>query len=220
MRILIIEDDEIIGDGLSTALKIEGYAADWVRNKEDASLALSSHAYDMILLDIGLPDGSGLDLLNDIRQKKNYVPIIVLTAYDKTEYKVKGLDIGADDYLTKPFKLAELKARIRALNRRRKGNVIPLLKIGTIELNPASKKVTKSGKSVTMRSKEFAILKILMERPQDVVSKKTIENNLYGWGMEIESNTVEVYVSKLRKKLGKEAIETIKNEGYKFATTE
>lgn len=220
MRILIIEDDQIIGDGLSTALKIESYATDWVRNKEDASSALSSHVYDMILLDIGLPDGSGLDLLNDIRQKKNYVPIIVLTAYDKTEYKVKGLDIGADDYLTKPFKLAELKARIRALNRRRKGNVIPLLKIGTIELNPASKKVTKSGKSVTMRSKEFAILKILMERSQDVVSKRTIEDNLYGWGMEIESNTVEVYVSKLRKKLGKKAIETIKNEGYRFATIE
>lgn len=219
MRVLVVEDDKIIGDGLLTALKLEGYAVDWVEDKESATLAFETHEYDMLLMDIGLPDGSGLDLLAEIRASKSEVPILMLTAYDKTSYKVKGLDTGADDYLIKPFKLDELKARIRALHRRREGRSQPLLKAGDIELNPATKKVTLKSKDIALGPKEFAILQLLMEKPGEVLSKQAIEDSMYGWGMEIESNTIEVHVSKLRKKLGKDVIETIKNMGYRFAVS-
>jgi DNA-binding response OmpR family regulator len=216
MRILVIEDDKIIGDGLLTALKLEGYAADWVEDKESATLALKTHAYDMLLMDIGLPDGSGLDLLAELRSGGNTVPILILTAYDKTSYKVKGLDLGADDYLIKPFKLEELKARIRALHRRREGISRPIFKLGDIKLNPATKEVHLKNKLITLGSKEFSILQLLMEKPGEVLSKPTIEESMYGWGEEIESNAIEVHVSKLRKKLGKGVIETIKHMGYRF----
>lgn len=219
MRILVVEDDKIIGDGLLTALKLEGYATDWVEDKESATLAFETREYDMLLMDIGLPDGSGLDLLAEIRAKKSGVPILMLTAYDKTSYKVKGLDTGADDYLIKPFKLDELKARIRALHRRREGRSQPLLKADDIQLNPATKKVTFQNKDIALGPKEFTILQLLMENPGEVLSKQAIEDSMYGWGMEIESNTIEVHVSKLRKKLGKDIIETIKNMGYRFAAS-
>ncbi|MDA0782844.1 MAG: response regulator [Rickettsiales bacterium] len=222
MRILIVEDDKIIGDGLLTALQLEGYAVDWTEDKESAKLALKTNEYDMILydmilMDIGLPDGSGLDLLSEIRANKNGIPILMLTAYDKVNYKVQGLDAGADDYLIKPFKLDELKARIRALHRRREGIASPLLNVGDIELNPATKRVKKDGNDVPLGPKEFAILQLLMEKPDAVLSKQAIEDSMYGWGMEIESNTIEVHVSKLRKKLGKDIIETIKYVGYRLA---
>jgi len=217
MRILVIEDDKIIGDGLLTALKLEGYAVDWVENKKFAILAFETHKYGMLLIDIGLPDGSGLDLLAEIRLKNGEVPILMLTAYDETNYKVEGLDLGADDYLIKPFKLEELKARIRALHRRSEGRSKPLLRAGSIELNPATKKVTIEGQPIQLGPKEFTILRLFMENPNEVLNKQVIEEHIYGWGMEIESNTIEVHVSKLRKKLGKDVIETIKNMGYRFA---
>lgn len=217
MRILVIEDDKIIGDGLFTSLRLEGYAIDWVEDKETATLAIETHSYDMLLMDIGLPDGSGLDLLAEIRAKKSEVPILMLTAYDKTNYRVKGLDSGADDYLIKPFKLDELKARIRALHRRREGRSQPLLKANDITLNLATKKVSLKNNDIPLGPKEFSILQLLMERPGEVLSKQAIEDSMYGWGMEIESNTIEVHVSKLRKKLGKDVIKTIKNMGYCFA---
>jgi len=217
MRILVIEDDKIIGDGLLTALKLEGYAVDWVENKKFAILAFETHKYGMLLIDIGLPDGSGLDLLAEIRVKNGEVPILMLTAYDETNYKVEGLDLGADDYLIKPFKLEELKARIRALHRRSEGRSKPLLRAGSIELNPATKKVTIEGQPIQLGPKEFTILRLFMENPNEVLNKQVIEEHIYGWGMEIESNTIEVHVSKLRKKLGKDVIETIKNMGYRFA---
>ncbi len=219
MRILVVEDDKIIGDGLQTALKLEGYAVDWVEDKASATLVFETHEYDMLLMDIGLPDGSGLDLLVEIRAKKSEVPILMLTAYDKTSYKIKGLDLGADDYLIKPFKLDELKARIRALHRRWEGRSQPLLQVGDIELNPATKKVTLAKKDILLGPKEFVILQLLMEKPGEVLSKQVIEDNMYGWGMEIESNTIEVHVSKLRKKLGKDVIKTIKNMGYRCAVS-
>lgn len=217
MRVLVVEDDKIIGEGLLTALKLEGYAVDWVRDKESAVLAFKTHEYDMLLLDIGLPDGSGLDLLSEIRVKKERIPILMLTAYDKTSYKVRGLDLGADDYMIKPFKLNELKARIRALHRRREGRALPVLKTNKVELNPATKKVKVYGKEVSLTAKEFVILQLLMERKGEVLSKKVIEDGIYGWEMEIESNAIEVHVSKLRKKIGKSLIETVKNTGYRFA---
>jgi DNA-binding response OmpR family regulator len=141
----------------------------------------------------------------------------MLTAYDKVSYKVQGLDAGADDYLIKPFKLDELKARIRALHRRHEGSAQPLLSVGDIELNPATKRITKSGKEIKLGPKEFAILQVFMEKPDEVLSKQVIEDSMYGWGVEIESNTIEVHVSKLRKKLGKDTIETIKYVGYRLA---
>ncbi len=218
MRILVVEDDKIIGDGLTTALQLDGYAVDWVKNKESASLAFETHVYEMLLLDIGLPDGSGLDFLADVRARKNNIPILILTAYDSLTLKVRGLDCGADDYLIKPFKLEELQARLRALHRRREGRAQPLLKAGTIELDPASRRVSKAGKPINLGPREFAVLQALMEKPDKVLSKQALEDSLYGWGMEIESNSIEVHVSKLRKKLGKEAIETIKYVGYRLAT--
>lgn len=219
MRILVIEDDKIIGDGLLTALKLDGHAVDWAETKESAILAFETHIYDMLLIDVGLPDGSGLDLLAKIREQKSKVPIIMLTAYDKTDYKVQGLDAGADDYLIKPFKLNELKARIRALHRRREGRSQPLLKARGIELNPATQIVKLAGKIVILRPKEFIVLRLLMEKPDKILSKRLIEDSMYGWGQEIASNTVEVHVSNLRKKLGKCTIETVKNVGYRFAVS-
>lgn len=218
MRILIIEDDKIIGDALLTALKIEGYAVDWVETKESAILAFETHTYNMLLIDIGLPDGSGIDLLTEIRAQKNKVPIIMLTAYDKTDYKVQGLDAGADDYLIKPFRLNELKARIRALHRRREGRSQTLLQARNLSLNLATQRVKLSGISIKLTPKEFIILQLLMEKPDEILSKQLIEDSIYGWGEEIASNTIEVYISKLRKKLGKDIIETIKNVGYRIAT--
>lgn len=218
MRILIIEDDKIIGDALLTALKIEGYAVDWVETKETAILAFETHTYNMLLIDIGLPDGSGIDLLTEIRAQKNKVPIIMLTAYDKTDYKVQGLDAGADDYLIKPFRLDELKARIRALHRRREGRSQTLLQVRNLSLNLATQRVKLAGISITLTPKEFIILQLLMEKPDEILSKQLIEDSIYGWGEEIESNTIEVYISQLRKKLGKDIIETIKNVGYRIAT--
>lgn len=219
MRILVIEDDKIIGDGLVTALRLENYAVDWVEDKESATLAFETHPYDMLLMDIGLPDGSGLDLLAEIRAKKSGVPILMLTAYDKIDYKVRGLDAGADDYLIKPFKLVELKARVRALHRRREGRSQPLLRAKGIELNPATKKVSVEGAETVLGPKEFAILQLPMERPDEVLSKREIEDSMYGWGMEIASNTIESHISKLRKKIGADMIETIKHMGYRFAVS-
>lgn len=217
MRVLVVEDDKIIGDGLLTALKLEGYAVDWVKDKESATLAFETNEYDMLLLDIGLPDGSGLDFLSEVRKKASDVPILILTAFDDMDIKVKGLDAGADDYLIKPFELKELKARLRAVYRRKKGDSQPLLAIGSIVLDPASRKVMKDDRPVNLSTKEFVILQILMEKPNKVFSKQEIEDSLYGWDMEIESNTIEVHIYKLRKKLGKKMIETIKYVGYRFA---
>jgi two-component system response regulator QseB len=219
MRILVVEDDQIIGDGLVKSLNFEGYAVDWAEDKDSALTAFETNEYEMLLLDIGLPDGSGLDILKEIRQKKNNVPALILTAFEDTETKVQGLDGGADDYLIKPFKLEELKARIRALHRRKEGNSQPILKAGNISLDPASRKIEQSGKNINISTKEFAVLQVLIEKPNKVFSRQEIEDRLYGWGKEIESNAIESHISNLRKKLGKEVIETIKYVGYRFAPT-
>lgn len=217
MRILAVEDDKVIGDGIKAALQLEGYAVDWVETVESAKLALLAHTYEMLLLDIGLPDGSGLSLLSDIRDRKDSIPILILTAYDDIGHKVKGLDGGADDYLIKPFRLEELLARMRALHRRREGRTHPMLSSGTLVLDPASKQVTQQGQPIILGPREFAVLQALMEEPAAVLSRHQLEDRLYGWGMEVESNAIEAHISKLRKKLGKAAIETIKYVGYRLA---
>jgi len=216
MRVLLVEDDKIIGDGVSAGLDLEGYAIDWVEDKESAETALDTNQYGMVVLDIGLPDGSGIDILKKLRERKNDVPVIILTAYDDVAYRVKGLDAGADDYLVKPFKLDELKARLRALRRRSNGKAEPVLKAKDIVLNPSTKTVTKGGQPVQLGHKEFAILQTLMENAGKLISKAHLEDGLYGWETEIESNTVEVHIHGIRKKLGKELIETVKFVGYRI----
>ncbi len=217
MRVLIVEDDKIIGDGLVQGLTLEGYAVDWVQNRQDAESAFDSQTYDLAVIDIGLPDGSGLDVVKHLRTNRNPIPVLILTAYDGVNYKVRGLDVGADDYLIKPFDLNELAARLRALRRRAEGNASPVLNRAGVTLDPASHKVMKDGQAVDLGPKEFAILNILMSRDGRVLSKTQIEESLYGWNAEVESNTVEVHIHGLRKKLGKDIIETIRHVGYRMA---
>lgn len=214
MRVLVVEDDKIIGDGIVQGLQLDGYAVDWVEDKESAETALAANHYELLILDIGLPDGSGLDVLKKLRDHNNNVPALVLTAYDEVAYKVKGLDAGADDYLIKPFDLNELLARLRALRRRASGRASPKLVVEDVVLDPASRVVTQAGRRVELGPKEFAILHIMMEKPGRVFSKSQLEENLYGWDMEIESNTIEVHVHGIRKKLGKDFIRTIRHVGY------
>ncbi|MBA6350960.1 MULTISPECIES: response regulator [unclassified Colwellia] len=217
MRILIVEDDKIIGDGLVQCLLMDNYAVDWVETKESAETALLTTPYDLLLLDIGLPDGSGLDVLKKLRRDKNDVPVLILTAYDETPHKVEGLDAGADDYLVKPFDLDELCARIRALQRRASGRGTPLFKSANIILDPATHKVTQAGETVRLGPKEFAILQTLMEKPGLILSKAQIQDKLYGWNMETESNTIEVHIHGIRRKLGKSAVITVRHVGYHVA---
>lgn len=217
MRVLVVEDDKVIGDGISQALEMEHYAADWVEDMESAETALMTNHYELVILDIGLPDGSGLDILKRMRGKQDETPVLVLTAYDDTAYRVKGLDSGADDYLVKPFKLEELFARLRAIRRRAGGHASPVLKAGAVTLDPAANRVTLYGEAVNLGPKEFSILHVLMEREGRIVSRAQLEESLYGWDMEIESNTIEVHIHGLRKKLGKDFIETVRHVGYRVA---
>jgi DNA-binding response OmpR family regulator len=217
MRILIVEDDKVIGDGLVQGLLMDNYAVDWVKTKNIADTALRTTTYDLMILDIGLPDGSGLDVLKKLRQEKNNIPVMILTAYDETSQKVKGLDTGADDYLIKPFDLDELRARIRALQRRSTGRGTPLFKSADIILDPATHKVTLADTPIKLGPKEFSILQALMENPGRILSKAQLEGKLYGWDMENESNTIEVHIHGLRRKLGKDAVITVRHVGYKVA---
>ena len=214
MRILIVEDDKVIGDGLVQGLLMDNYAVDWVETKASADTALRTTPYDLLVLDIGLPDGSGLDILTKLRTVKSDLPVLILTAYDETPHKIKGLDSGADDYLIKPFDLDELRARIRALQRRANGRGTPLFKSGDIELDPSTHSVTQADKPVKLGPKEFAILQTLIEKPGRILSKAQIEDKLYGWNMETESNTIEVHIHGLRRKLGKGAVITVRHVGY------
>ena len=217
MRVLVIEDDKIIGDGISHALEIEHYATDWVEDVESAKTALITNDYEMVILDIGLPDGSGFDILKQLRNKNDTIPILILTAYDDLSYRVKGLDSGADDYLVKPFKLKELLARLRALRRRASGRSNPVLQVRGVTLDPAANTVTQNGEMINVGPKEFAILHTLMEKQGKVVTKANLEESLYGWNMEIESNTIEVHIHGLRKKLGKAFIKTLRHVGYQVS---
>jgi two-component system response regulator QseB len=217
MRILVVEDDKIIGDGLVQGLLMDNYAVDWVETTASAYTALLTTPYDLLVLDIGLPDGSGLDVLTKLRREKSDVPVLILTAYDETPHKIKGLDLGADDYLIKPFDLDELRARIRALRRRANGRGTPVFISGNIVLDPSTQVVTQSDKPIKLSPKEFAILQALIEKPGRILSKAQIEDKLYGWNMETESNTVEVHIHGLRRKLGKDVVITVRHVGYQVA---
>lgn len=214
MRILLVEDDALLGDATRMALRQRGHAVDWVSHADDAEAACLASDFDAILLDIGLPGRSGLDLLRQLRGRQDHTPVLVLTARDRIEQRVEGLDAGADDYLVKPFDISEVDARLRALVRRRSGQASPVLSVGAIALDPASRCVTFEGKPVTLSAREFAVLQVMMERPGHVFDRAAIEERLYDWDSSVESNAVEVYISRLRKKFGKTVIRTVRGLGY------
>ena len=217
MRVLLVEDDRMIGDSLRESLRAEGYAVDWVRDAEAAVAATGTERFDLLLLDLGLPRAGGLEVLRTLRARGDATPVIVLTARDGPGDRVAGLDAGADDYLVKPFDLDELLARMRALLRRHAGRAAPLLRHGGVTLDPATRQVTLQGRPVLLSAREYAVLELLLQRPGAVLSRAQIEDRLYGWGEEIESNAVSVYVHQLRKKLGPEFIRSMRGVGYFLA---
>ncbi len=214
MRILLAEDDELIGDGIAAGLRDDGHAVDWAQDGEAALAALETHEYSAVVLDLGLPRRDGLEVLRRMRAAGDSTPVIVLTARAAVDERVAGLDAGADDYLGKPFALDELLARLRALSRRAAGRSAPLLKSGRIVLDPAAHAVTLDGAPVALSAREFALLRLLMENAGRVLARERLEHALYGWNEEIESNALEVHVHHLRRKLGKEAIATVRGVGY------
>jgi len=222
MRLLLVEDDRMIGESLQRALRLEGYAVDWVRDATAAQTTLASERFDLVLLDLGLPSAAGvdarradgLDVLRAARARHDATPVIVLTARDARGDRVAGLDAGADDYLVKPFELDELNARIRAVVRRHAGRAEPLLAASGVTLDPAQRRVMRDGVAVALSAREFAVLEALMTKPGAVLSRTQLEDRLYGWGEEIESNAISVYVHQLRKKLGSEFIRNARGVGY------
>lgn len=217
MRLLLVEDDAMIGRAVSRALRVEHYAVDWVHDGISAETALLNPAYDLVLLDLGLPGRDGLEVLARARRSGVDRPVLILTARDAVESRVAGLDAGADDYLPKPFDLDELSARIRALLRRSSGRSIPQLRHAGVTLDPVTREVRRAGVPVVLTAREFALLRTLMERPAAVLSRDQLCDKLYGWGAEVESNTVEVYVHGLRRKLGAGFIVTVRGVGYCLA---
>ncbi len=216
MRILLVEDDPVLADGVRAGLSIAGFTVDVVSTCADARAALAGARFDALVLDLMLPDGSGLDVLGAMRAGLDATPVLLLTALDETADKVRGLDTGADDYLGKPFDLDELGARLRALARRGGGRASPRLVHGEIELDPATLSVFRCGVPVAVSRREFAVLALLVERPGMIRPKGEIEERLYGWQEDIESNTVEVYIHNLRGKLGRDLIETVRGVGYRI----
>lgn len=214
MRILLVEDDEIIGGAVRDHIAATVHAVDWVKNLADAAEAASSVNYGLILLDLQLPDGVGVDFLKTLRKSANNTPVIILTARDQISDRIEGLNSGADDYLVKPFNLGELSARIIAVARRYAGSPQPMLRVGDLEVDQSQRRLIVSGKDVVLTGREWAVLDLLVARPGAMVSKDQVEEALYAFGSEIESNTVEVYVSRLRKKIGKDRIRTARGVGY------
>ncbi|MET3353149.1 response regulator transcription factor [Xanthobacter autotrophicus] len=215
MRILVVEDDPILMDGLKVGLGLAGATVDDVATCADARAALAAGRFDAVVLDVMLPDGSGLDVLATLRARGDATPVLLLTALDEPPDRVRGLDGGADDYLGKPFDLDELAARVRAIARRGHGRAGPLLRAGALVLDPATLSATLDGQAIALSRREFAVLSALMERPGVIRSRMEIEERLYGWQEEVESNAVEVHIHNLRAKVGREAIETVRGLGYR-----
>jgi two-component system response regulator QseB len=217
VRLLLVEDDPMIGASAQQGLRQDGFTVDWAHDGQAAELALRTEKYDLLLLDLGLPKKDGLNLLRDLRLRGNAIPVLILTARDAVADRVKGLDSGADDYLVKPFDLDELAARIRALLRRRAGRVDPVIRHGELTLNPATHEATFAGAPLVLSAREFALLEALLDRPEAILSRAQLEERIYGWGEEIESNAVEVYVHSLRRKLGADFIKNVRGVGYRVA---
>lgn len=214
MRILLVEDDALLGDGLRAGLAQSGFTVDWVEDGMAADAALSANRFAAVVLDWNLPRQDGLTLLRRLRGRRDATPVLMLTARDVLEDRIAGLDAGADDYLIKPIAIAELAARLRALTRRAAGRSEPVFRHGALQLNPAQRSVTLAEQPLDLSAREFDLLALLIAQPGRPMSREQIENALYGWGEEVESNAIEVHVHHLRKKLGSEWIKTLRGVGY------
>jgi two-component system response regulator QseB len=217
MRVLLVEDDPMIGRAVSAGLQDGGYAVDWVRDGGEAELALANGVYDLALLDLGLPRRDGMEILKSVRRSGTKLPVLVITARDSVADRVAGLDEGADDYLVKPFDLDELLARARAVIRRHEGRPSPDRAYGALSIDPARRRVVFRGSAVELSSREYAVLEALMKEPGAVVSREKLEDAVYGWGEEVESNSIEVHLHHLRRKLAPELIRNVRGVGYRIA---
>lgn len=220
MRVLVVEDDPMIGRAVMNGLRDAGYAVDWVRDGVEAEGVLTGGAYDLAVLDLGLPRRDGLDILRSLRRSKKDLPVVVITARDSIRERVTGLDSGADDYLVKPFDLDELLARTRVVVRRRVGRGNPTIRHGALTLDPVMRTVIFRGARVELSAREFTVLETLAQEPGAVVSREKLEDAVYGWGQEIESNCVEVYLHHLRRKLDHGLIRNVRGVGYRLALLE
>jgi len=218
MRVLLVEDDASLGEAVRDHIASDGHAVDWVKRLDDAEGAHHGVGFDLIFLDLNLPDGRGLDFLRQLRKGRDATPVIILTAMDQISWRIDGLNAGADDYLVKPFDLSELSARLLAVSRRYGGNPNPLLTIGDVAIDLAHRTVTVDGNAADVTGREWAVLERLVRHPGAIVSKTQIEDTLYEFGAEVESNAVEVYVSRLRRKLGQDVITTVRGLGYRVDT--
>jgi len=214
MRILLIEDDPMIGKSLREALQDSGMSVDWAKTGEDGEAALSGGGYALVLLDVGLPGKSGVDVLRTVRQSGDKTPLLMITARDELEDRVAGLDLGADDYVAKPFEMRELMARIRAVLRRHGGAAISVLGNGEIELDLGTHEVRYRGKSLVLPAREFALLRALLDRPGTILSRSQLEERLYGWGEEVESNAIDVLIHYLRRRFDKDIIRNVRGAGW------
>jgi len=220
MRLLLVEDDQMIGEAVRLGLRRQGLTVDWVQDGAAAKTALSTETFDLVLLDLGLPKLDGLQVLKWLRGTGSKVPVLILTARDSVNDRIRGLDAGADDYILKPFDFDELAARVRAVLRRQSGRAENLVEHLGVTMDPASHAVTRDGEPVNLSQREFALLEALLEHPGQVLSRVQLEERLYGWGEEVESNAVEVHIHNLRKKLGAEYIQNVRGVGYRVRATQ
>ncbi len=216
LRVLLVEDNIILGEAVRDHVAAADHAVDWMKTLEDARVSLRTVTYGLILLDLRLPDGSGIALLRELRAAGTATPVIILTAHDQISDRIEGLHSGADDYLVKPFDLGELSARMLAVIRRYGGNISPVIQVGQVKISPVDRRVFAGGEEIGLSGREWAVLDTLLARPGAIISKAQIEEALYAFGSEIESNTVEVYVSRLRKKLGRDHVVTVRGVGYRI----
>jgi two-component system, OmpR family, response regulator len=214
MRILLVEDDRMVGAAMEQALKDAAYAVDWVTDGETAIAAARNEAYDLAVLDLNLPPPDGLEVLRRLRRQHQQLPAIIVTARDGVDDRIKGLDLGADDYLVKPFEIGELLARMRAVLRRQNSGTSPILSNGTTSLDPATRMASHSGKTRHLTAREFALLRALLARPGAILSREDLERHIYGWNEEVESNAVEFLIHSIRRKLGATAIRNVRGFGW------
>lgn len=216
MKLLLAEDDPMIGASVEQGMRRAGFVVDWCRDGKAAELALETGAYSLLMLDLGLPKQDGLELLRKLRRAGSDIPVLIVTARDAVGDRVAGLNLGADDYLIKPFDLDELEARARALIRRRAGRTLPVMSLGVLVLDPVSHEATLRGQRLSLSQREFTLLEVLMEQPNKVYSREDLEERMYGWDEEISSNAIEVHIHNLRRKLGKNWIRNVRGVGYKI----
>lgn len=218
MRVLLVEDDPMIGNAVFAALKDASYAVDWLRNGQTAIDSMACQSYELVLLDLGLPGKDGMRVLDAMRSADNPVPVLIITARDGVEDRIRGLDAGADDYVLKPFEMRELLARMRAVVRRKGGSAAPELSNGVLFLDPASRRArVRDAESILLSNREFALLQALMLRPGAILSRRELEERIYGWGEEVESNAVEFLIHTLRRKLGNQVIKNVRGVGWMVA---